>query len=84
MNEFTILPNKLILEANRLFKLIAKFVTEIVYVFDQAFKVGFVGNIISTLDVGSEQIWRCPYKNIFLVNEVYLVNHLRDILDYSC
>ena len=33
----------------------------------------------------SEQIWRCTYKTRFPVfNEGYLVNHLRDILDYSC
>ena len=50
MNEWTILPNKLILDANSMSELIGKYVTKIVYV--QAFKVGVVGNLISTLDVG--------------------------------
>ena len=45
MNEWTILPNKLILDTNSMSKLIGKYVTKIVYVYDQAFKVG-------TLDVG--------------------------------
>ena len=51
MDEWTILPNKLILEANSVFKLIGKYVTKIVY--DQAaFKVGVVGKLVSTLDAG--------------------------------
>ena len=50
MNEWTILPNKLILDANSMSKLIGKYVTKIVY--DQVFKVGVVGNLVSTLDVG--------------------------------
>ena len=52
MNEWTILPNKLILDANRTSKLIGKYATKIVYVYDQAFKVGVVRNLVSTLDVG--------------------------------
>ena len=43
MNEWTILPNKLILDANSMSKRIGKCVTKIVYVYDQAFKVGVVG-----------------------------------------
>ena len=50
MNELTILPNKLILDANRMSKLFGKYVTKIVY--DQACKVEVVGNLVSTLDVG--------------------------------
>ena len=41
MNKWTILPNKLI----------GKYVTKIVYVYNQAFKVGVVGNLVSTLGV---------------------------------
>ena len=41
MNEWTILPNKLILDANSMSKLIGKYVTKLVY--DQAFKVGVAG-----------------------------------------
>ena len=54
MNEWTILPNKLILDANSMSKFIGKYITKtkIVYVYDQAFKVGVVGNLVSTLDVG--------------------------------
>ena len=52
MNEWTILPNKLILDANSISKLIGKYVTKIVYVYDQTFKVGIMGNLVSTLDVG--------------------------------
>ena len=55
MNEWTILPNKLILDAipaNSMSKLIGKNVTKIVYIYNQAFKVGVVGNLVSTLDVG--------------------------------
>ena len=51
MNEWTILPNKFILDANSMSKLISKYVTKIVSVYDQ-FKVGIVGNIVITLDVG--------------------------------
>ena len=40
MNEWTILPNKFILDANSTSKLIGKYVTKIVYLYDQAFKVG--------------------------------------------
>ena len=50
MDAWTILPNKLILEANSMFKLIGKYVTKIVY--DQAFKVGVVGKLVSTVDAG--------------------------------
>ena len=35
MNEWTILPNKLILDANSMSRLIGKYVTKIVYVNDQ-------------------------------------------------
>ena len=45
MNGWAILPNKLILDANNMSKLIGKYVTKIVYVYDQAFKVGVVGNL---------------------------------------
>ena len=48
MNEWTILPNKLILDANSMSKLIGKYVTKIIYVYDQVFKVGVVGNQLST------------------------------------
>ena len=41
MNEWTILPNKLILDAKSMSKLIGKYVTKIVYVYDQAFKVNW-------------------------------------------
>ena len=51
MNEWTILPNKLILDANSMSKLIGKYVAKIVYVYDQAFKVGVVGNLVGTLDI---------------------------------
>ena len=51
MNEWTILPIKLILDAISVSKLIGKYVTKIVYIYDQAFKVGVVGNLVSTLDV---------------------------------
>ena len=47
---YSILPNKLILDANSMSKLIGKYVTKIVYIYDQSFKV--VGNLVSTLDVG--------------------------------
>ena len=46
MNEWTILPNKLILDANSMSKLIGKYVTKIVYIYDQ---VVVVGNLVSTL-----------------------------------
>ena len=55
MNEWTILPNKLILDANSMSKLIGKYVTKrkvCDYAYNQAFKVGVVGNLVSTLDVG--------------------------------
>ena len=70
MNEWTILPNKSILDANSLFKLIGKYMTKIVYVYNQAFKVG--GNLVSTLDVDSEQIWSCPCKKDFLCSTRYI------------
>ena len=47
MNE---LPNKLILDAKSMSKVISKYVNKIVYVYGQAFKVGVVGNLVSTLD----------------------------------
>ena len=43
---------KLILDANSMSKLFGKYVTKLVYVCDQAFKVEVVGNLVSTLDVG--------------------------------
>ena len=52
MNEWTILPNKLILDANSMSKLFGKYVTKTSNVYDQAFKVGVVGNLVSILDVG--------------------------------
>ena len=52
MNEWTILPNKFILDTNSMSKHIGKYVTKIVYVCDQAFKVGVVGNLVSTLGIG--------------------------------
>ena len=52
MNEWFMLPNKLILDANGMSKLIGKYVTKIVYVYDQAFKVGVARNLVSALDVG--------------------------------
>ena len=51
MNELTILPNKLIFDANSMSKLIGKYLTKIAYIYDQAFKVGVVGNLVSTLDI---------------------------------
>ena len=52
MNEWTILPNKLILDANSMSKPDGKYVFKIVYAYDQAFKVGVVGSLVSTLEVG--------------------------------
>ena len=52
MIEWTILPNKLILDANSMSKLIGKYVTKIVCVYNRALKVGIVGNLVSTLDIG--------------------------------
>ena len=52
MNEWTILLNKLILDANSMSKFIGKYLTKILYVYDQTFKVGVVGNLVSTLDEG--------------------------------
>ena len=52
MNEWNILPNKLILDAYNMLKLIGKYMTKIVYVYDQAFKVRIVRNLVSTVDVG--------------------------------
>ena len=52
MNEWTILRNKLILDTNNMSKLIGTCASKIVYVYDQAFKVGVVENLVSTLDVG--------------------------------
>ena len=51
MNEWTILPNKLILDANSMSKLNGKCVTKVVYVYDRAFKALVVGNLVSTFDV---------------------------------
>ena len=42
----------LILDANSMSKLIDKHVTKNIYVYDQVFKVGVVGNLFSTLDIG--------------------------------
>ena len=42
MNEWIILPNKLILDPECMSKLIGKYVTKIVYVYNKAFKVGVV------------------------------------------
>ena len=64
-------------------KLIGKYVTKIVY--DQMFIVGVVGNLVSTLTVGFSTNIALPIQNRFsMFNDVYLINHLRDILDYSC
>ena len=52
MNEWTILLNKLILDANSMSTLIGKYVIKIVYIYHQAFKVGVVGSLVSTIDVG--------------------------------
>ena len=49
MNECTILPNNVNLDANSMSKLIDKYVPKIIYVYDQPFKVGVVGNLVSTL-----------------------------------
>ena len=66
-------------------KLIGKYVTKIVYMYNQAFKVGVVGNLVSTFDVGFRTNMARPMqKRCSVFNEVYIVNHLRDILDYSC
>ena len=44
-----------------------------------------MGNLVSTLDVGFLTDMALPMKKTFWVfNEVYLVNHLHDILYYSC
>ena len=51
MNDWTTLPNKLILDANSMSKLIDKHVTKIVCVYGQAFIVGVGGNLVSILDV---------------------------------
>ena len=57
-------------------KLIGKYVTKIIY--NQAFKVGLVGNkILNKYGAGHA-------KKISLFKKVYLVNHLHDILEYSC
>ena len=57
-------------------KLIGKYVTKIIY--NQAFKVGLVGNkILNKYGAG--------HANFFsLFKKVYLVNNLHDILEYSC
>ena len=52
MNEWTILPNRLILDVNNMSKLIGKYVTKIVYIYDQVFKVGVVGKLLSIPDSG--------------------------------
>ena len=54
MNEWTVLPNKFMLDANSMSKLIDKCVTKIIYVNDQAFKVGVVGNLVSTNKYGAD------------------------------
>ena len=85
MNEWTILPNKLILDTNNMSKCIGKCATKIVYVYDQVFKVGVVGNLVSTPAVGFWANMALPMQKRFsMFNDVYLVNHLRDSLDYSC
>ena len=63
MNEWTILPNKLILVTNNMSKLIGKCATKIVYVYDQVFKVGVVGNLVSTLNVGFWTSMALPMQN---------------------
>ena len=84
MSEWTILPKKFMLDANNMFKLIGKYVTKIVYVNDQAFQVGVVGNLVSALDVGFWTNMALPMQNrLSVFKKVYLANHLRDILDYS-
>ena len=78
-----ILPNNLILDGNSLSKPIGNYVTKIVY--DQAFKVGVVRNLVSTLDVGFWTNMALPIQTRFSVfNKVYLVNHLCGVVDYSC
>ena len=62
MNEWTISPNKFILDANSMSKLIGKYVSKIVYVYDQSFKVGVVGNLVSALDVGFSTNIALPMK----------------------
>ena len=58
--------NKLILDANSMSKLIGKYVTIIVYVYNQAFKVGVVVNLVSTLDAGFSTNMALPMqKKIF-------------------
>ena len=64
MNEWTFVHNKLILDANSMSKLIGKYVTIIVYVYNQAFKV--VVNLVSTLDAGFSTNMALPMqKKIF-------------------
>ena len=62
MNEWTILPNKLI----NMSKLTGKNVIKIVY--DQVFKVGDVRKLVSTLDVGfsTKKDCRCSTRYIYL------------------
>ena len=58
---------------------------KIVHVYDQSFKVGIVGHIVSTLDVGFRTNMVLPIqKRSSMFNEVYIVNHFCDILDHSC
>ena len=79
----TILPNKLNLDANSMTRFIGTCASKIVY--HQAFKVGVVGNLVSTLDVGFWTNMALPMQKRFSVfNEEYLVNHLHDILHYKC
>ena len=64
-------------------KLIGKYVTKIVY--KQAFKVGVMGILVSTLDIGFSTNMALPMQKRFSVfNEVYLLNHMHGILDCSC
>ena len=59
-----------------------KYVTKIVNVYDQSFQVGVVGNLVSTFDLGFLTNMVLPMqKRCSVFNEVYLVNHLRDMLD---
>ena len=68
MNEWTILLNKLILDVNSMSKLTGQHVTKIVYVYDQAFKVGVVGNLVSTLDI-LNKCGAAHAKKIFAVQQ---------------
>ena len=73
MNEWSTLPNKLILDANSISKFIGKYVTKIVY--DQVFNVGVVGNLLSTRRILSKY-GDAQAKKIFGVQ--------RGIFSYPC